>query len=292
MFLMAGLSALSAEIWVRDGAVGHESSGTVEIRIPGDESTYGALDTAQYFSGIFSCEVQGPGSVLIELSNQTRLSFRGEGFFSVERADSLFSSIQAVEAGLEAERSHLILNLRRGELLIDSRELKEGSKLILEVPFGRISAENSLLLVQVEFDHRSGIYDFTISSAEGMARLIDLRRQSYMIYPGQRLSGAGSYSAPAIEVGEQMGSIREKFQAYFNRLGKVDSLQFDAGKLQAQVKVLPGLELPESAFRISSERSIQNNKHPRMIEYAPRTAPVTPFRGNIKPPSDRQADLF
>lgn len=292
MSLIMGFTALPAEVWVRDAAVGLESSGSVEIHIPNNDSTYRAFETPQYFPGIFSCEVQAAGSVLIELSNQARLSFRGEGFFSVERAESLFSNVQAVESGLESERSHLILNLRRGELLIDSRRLKEDSKLILEAPFGRISVENSVLLVQIEFDHRSGIYDFTISSAEGAARLNDHRRQSYMIYPGQRLSGAGSYSAPAIEVGEQMGSIREKFQAYFNRLDKVESLQIDTAKFQAQLKVLTALGLSGPASRISTERSIQNKKRPRIIEYAPRTTPVTPFRAEIKAPSDSQADLF
>lgn len=293
MSLAMGLRALPAEVWVRGAAAGLESSGNVEISIPEDDKTFGSFASPQYFPGIFTCEAQAAGSVFIQMSNRTRLFFRGGGFFSVERAESLFPGLQALESGLQPTRTHMILSLRRGELLIDSREMTEDSKLILETPFGRITAENSILLVQIEFDHRSGIYDFTISSAEGTARLNDLRRQSYMIYPRQRLSGAGSYSAPAIEVGEQMDSIREKFQAYFSHLERLGPESMDTGKLQAQLKVLPALELPESAFRLAAERSGgSNRKRPRIIEYAPRAAPVTPFRADIKPPSDYQADLF
>lgn len=292
MSLAIGLRALPAEVWVRGAAVGLESSGEVEIRVPGFEESYGPFDSPQYFPGVFSCEAQPGGFAFIQMSDQTRLSFRGAGFFSVERSDSMFTDLPSYAAGVEAIRSHTILNLRRGELIIDSRQLTEDSKLLLETPFGRITAENSVLLVQIEFDHRSGIYDFTISSMEGTARLSDLRRQSYQIYSGQRLSGAGTYLAPAIEVGEQMGSIREKFQAYFNRMERLREEQVDVEALRVQMKLLPALELPEATSRFSAERSTGNMKRPRIIEYAPRAAPVTPYRAKIKPPSENQADLF
>lgn len=292
MSLVIGLRALPAEVWVRGAAVGLESSGEVELRVPGVEEGHGPFDSPQYFPGVFRCEAQAGGSVFIQMSDQTRLNFRGAGFFSVERSDSMFTDLPAYAAGVEPIRSHTILNLRRGELIIDSRQLTEGSKLLLETPFGRITSEKSVLLVQIEFDHRSGIYDFTISSLEGTVRLNDLRRQSYQIYSGQRLSGAGSYLAPAIEVGEQMGSIREKFQAYFTRMERLRNEQVDVEALRAQMKVLAALELPDAASRFSAEGSSRNMKRPRIIEYAPRAAPVTPYRAEIKPPSDQQADLF
>lgn len=290
---MPGLHVLHAEVWVRSAAVALESSGSVEVGIPVSGQTFESFDEPEYFPGIFSCRAQAASSILIEMSNRLRLAFQGEGYFSVERVESLFTNFQALEAGQEALRSHIILNLRRGELLIDSRQLSGGSKLVLETPFGRIITDKSVLLVQIEFDHRSTIYDFTISAMEGTARLNDLRRQSYMIYPGQRLSGAGSYFAPAIEVGEQMTSIRETFQAYFNREERLGADYIDRERLGAQLKILPPLETSATAARESEGRSGErSSKRPRIIEYAPSAAPVTPFRAEIKPPSDFQADLF
>lgn len=292
VFFTIGLRALPAEVWVRGAAVGLESSGEVDIRVPGEGGTYGPFDTPEYFPSVFTCEAQPAGSVFIRMSDQTLLNFRGAGFFSVERGESIYADLQAYEAGETAIRSHIILNMRRGELIIDSRQLNEDSKLLLETPFGRLTVDRSVLLVQIEFDHRSGIYDFTISTLEGKAQLYDLRRQTYLIYTGQRLSGAGSYFAPAIEVGEQMGSIREKFDAYFNRLKRLQAEQVDFEALRAQMKVLPAVALPDRASRLSLERSSPNMKRPRIIEYTPRAAPVTPYRAEIKPPSDYQADLF
>ena len=290
---LLGLNCLSAGVWVRGSAVALESSGEVQIAVPTSGLTYESFDQPKYFPGIFSCRAQPGGEVLIQMSNQMRLAFQGEGFFSVERVESLFADNQAADASLEAARDRMILNLRRGALIIDSRELSEASRLVLETPFGRITGVKNVLLVQIEFDHRSGIYDFTISSVEGIARLHDHRGQSYEIYPGQRISGAGSYLAPAIEVGEQMNEIVEEFQAYFKTLEKLDPERVDPEQLQAHLKVLPRLENTATAARLSAEASGGTiRKRPRIIEYAPAAKPITPFRAEVKPPSDFQADLF
>jgi len=288
-----GLNGLSAGVWVRGSAVALESSGEVQIVVPASGLSYESFEQPNYFPGTFSCRAQQGGTVLIQLSNRVRFAFRGEGFFSVERVESLFADNQAVDASLGATKDRMILNLRRGTLIIDSRELSEASRLVLETPFGRIIAAKAVLLVQIEFDHRSGIYDFTISSAEGMARLHDHRRQSYEIYPGQRLSGAGSYLTPAIEVGKQMNEIREEFQAYFKTLEQLDPARIDLQRLQAHLKVLPRLEHTATAARLSAERSGGTiRKRPRIIEFAPSAGPITPFRAEVRPPSDFQADLF
>jgi len=289
---LLGLSVLSAEVWVRGSAVALAATGAVRIEVPANGQSYESFDSPQYFPGIFNCRAEQAGSVLIQLSSRLRLAFRGQGFCSVERAESLFDSVPGLQASPEASRERIILNLRRGELIIDSRELSDAAKLILETPFGRISAVRGVLLLQVEFDRRSGIYDFTISSAEGMARLFDLRGQAYEVYPGQRLSGAGSYLTPAIEVGEQMTEIREKLQAYFAAQEVMDPAQVDPAQLLAHLAVLPGPEQSDWSAGSLAEPSGSSVKRPRVIEFAPAAEPFTPFRAEVKPPSDFQADLF
>ncbi|MFO8026436.1 MAG: hypothetical protein R6U56_02090 [Opitutales bacterium] len=287
-FTLLGLNGLSAESWVRGSAVALKASGGVEITVPSDGVTYESFDQPRYFPGIFSCRAQSRGKVLIRTSNQMVLAFQGEGFFAVERFEGLSTSDQWDEDGMEETRSRMILNLRRGELMIDSRELSEASRLVLETPFGRIAGVEALLLVRIEFDQRSGIYDFTVSTFEGIVRLADLRQESYTVYPGQRISGAGNYEAPAVEIGKQTDEIREKFEDFLKSVEELDATQVDQSELQSHTRALQDSENVSTVSPASGEK----RRRPRVIEFAPLAEPVTPFRGELKPSSDDQADLF
>lgn len=271
-----------------------EASGGVQVRVPAVGETYDKFEQPTYFSGIFSSHVQAGGSALFRTSNGMTLSFRGAGHFSVERFEGLFDLMDDDDQDQLAEtRSRMILNLRRGELLVDSRSLTADSRFVIETPFGRISSVKAVLLVRIEFDYRSEIYDFTISCAEGTVRLRDLRGETYSIYAGQRIAGAGSYVAPAIEVGNQTEQIREKFELFFETLERPELAKIDESKLRAHTEALPDLEdRSTTSFRLSHERSTKEDKRPRVIEFAPRAERVTPFRGEVEPPSDFQADLF
>ncbi len=284
-----GLSLSAAGALVRGAAVALEASGGVEIIVPGDDLSYESFDEPRYFPGIFSCRAQSGGTIVIQASNGVVMDFRGEGFFSVERFESLLISGEESQENLEQSRSHMILNIRRGRMVIDSRPLSEASRLVLETPFGRIAAVNAVFLVDIDFDRRSGIYDFTIASAEGVVRLSDLRQQSYTVYPGQRLSGAGSYVAPAIEIARQTEQVRQIFGRFFSTRDGLDGARIDRRRLQAHLQALPDLAATLPAPRSSAGST---DKRPRVIEFAPSTEFITPFRGELKQPSARQADLF
>jgi len=271
-----------------------EASGGVELTVPAEDATYESFDQPTYFSGIFSTRAEADGSAIIYTSNGMTLAFSGEGYFSVERFEGLFG-IRTGDAPdeLKETRSRMILNLRRGELLIDSRSLTADSKFVVQTPFGRIASVKAVLFIRIEFDYRSGIYDFTISCTEGTVRLTDLRQQTYSIYAGQRISGAGSYLAPAVEVGDQTDQIREQFELFFDTLDGLDLSQIDLAELGAHTEALPELEDESTtSFRLSNERPTQESKRPRVIEFAPRAESITPFRGEVRPPSDHQAELF
>lgn len=287
--LIPGIQAAHAEAWVRGAAMVVEAAGEVALTVLEDGSTYESFDQPKYFPGIFSCRAESGGSVLMRTSNQMTLVFRGAGFFAVERFEGLLEV--GKEGPIAESESRLILNLRRGELMIDSRPLSEDSRLILETPFGRISGTKTVLLVGIQFDYRSGIYDFTISCADGKVRLKDRRGQSYTIYAGQRISGAGSYVGPTIEVGDQTEQIREKFDSFFKSLENVDLEGADRVKLQAHTRALANVEHVDTPVP-SAGQSLKERKRPRVIEFAAPVKLVTPFRGEPKPPSESQADLF
>ena len=285
---------LAAEAWVRGAAVVFEASGGIQVSVPASGESFRRFEEPTYLPGIFSARAQADGSALIYTSNGMTLSFRGAGHFSVERFEGLFAVMADGEEDQLAEtRSRMILNLRRGELLIDSRSLTSDSRFVVETPFGRISSVKAVLLIRVEFDYRSEIYDFTISCAEGVVRLRDLGGQSYSIYAGQRIAGAGSYVAPAIEVGDQTDAIREQFALFFETLERMDLGAIDPADLRAKTEALPDLEATGStSFRLTHQPSPEAGKRPRVIEFAPGAEAVTPFRGEVKPPSDLQADIF
>lgn len=271
-----------------------EASGEVEVKVPAERKTYDSFEQPAYFSGIFSSHAQAGGSALIHTSNEITLAFRGEGAFSVERFEGLFgSNDEEYQDRLGETRSRMILNLRRGELLIDSRSLTADSKFVVETPFGRISSVKAVLMIRIEFDYRSDIYDFTISCTKGRVSLTDMRQQSYTIYAGQRISGAGRYLAPAIEVGKLTSQIREKFELFTETLDALNIGQIDRAKLWAQTKALPELDDEfNTSSRLSNKRPAQDRKRPRVIEFAPQAEWITPFRAEVKPPSDHQAELF
>lgn len=285
---------VSAEAWVRGSAMVLEASGGVEVTVPAAGESYDAFEKPVYFPGIFSSRAQPNGSALMHTSNGMTLAFRGEGYFSVERFEGVFGINEAeAQDQLKETRSRMILNLRRGELLIDSRSLTADSKFVVETPFGRISSMKAVLLIRIEFDYRSEIYDFTISCEEGTVRLSDLQGQSYSIYAGQRIAGAGSYSAPAVEVGDQTDRILEKFELFRKTLDGLDFDKIDQAQLRAHAKPLSDFEdVASTSFRLSNERPSTKTKRPRIIEFAPRAEAITPFRGEVKPPSDFQAELF
>lgn len=288
-----GMHIAQAEAWVRGAATVLEASGGVKIDISASGTTYESFDQPIYFPGIFSSDAEPGGSVLIHTSNGINLLFQGEGVFSVERFEGLFGNDPDGGGELVEAQSRMILNLRRGELLIDSRTLTGDSRFIVETPFGRISSVKAVLQIQIEYDYRSSIYDFTISCAEGNVRLRDLRKEVYSIYAGQRISGAGSFSAPAIEVAAQTDEIREKFERFFETLDGLDLEKIDRVKLRARMQGLAeGVDVTASNFSNPQEKSPEDARWPRIIEYAPQAEAITPFRGEVRPPSDYQADIF
>lgn len=285
---------VSGEVWVRGSAVVVDASGGIEVSVPASGETYDSFEDPVYFPGIFSSRAEADGSALIYTSNGMTLAFSGVGHFSVERFERFFGDVDdEVQDRLAETQSRMILNLRRGELLIDSRSLTTESRFVVETPFGRISSIKAVLLIQIEFDYRSEIYDFAISCAEGTVRLKDLGGESYSIYAGQRIVGAGSYVNPAVEVGSQTNQVREKFDWFFGALKGLDIQEIEQAKLSALTEALPDLENSiTTSFRVTHQERVAGSKRPRVIEFAPRADAITPFRGEVKPPSEFRADLF
>lgn len=278
--------------WVQGGVAVLEASGGLKLEVPSTGEVYESFDDTTYLPGLLSCQAESDASILLHTSSRMTLQFRGEGFFSVERFEGTFGVDPDAPDELIETQSRFILTQRMGELFIDSRSLSADSKFVVETPFGRISSLKAVLQVRIEYDYRSGIYDFTISCAEGTVRLRDLSKQVYTIYAGQRISGAGSYVEPSIEVAQQTQQIREKFDRFLGVLAGLESAKIDWVEMRAHKESLPDVMPDPYSSLTASGGSPAAKKRPRVIEFAPQADAITPFRGEVKPPSDSQADIF
>ena len=286
LLLLLGKS-LYSEVWSRGAAVVLEADGDVGVAVRGTDISYNSFEQPIYFPGAFSSDIRGGGSALFYTSNGVALRFTGEGVFSVDRFESLASA--AEEGGRSAGENlgHMILNLRRGKLLIDNRSLSENSKFLVETPVGRISFVKGVFLLEIIHDSRSSVYNFSVASAQGTARFSDFDNEPYLIYAGQQITGTGTHSSPSVGVGAQTGRVREQLKAFTEVLSLLDKNPIDRSKLRSHTAELQRTEdaSTQAAAMVLPERHT-DNRRPIVIEYAPSSEPISPLRAEVQPPTE------
>lgn len=250
-------------------------------------TTHGVtLSTAlpQYVPGLLKVRTEAGDSVFLTTSNQISIYNEGVGYFAIERFE------QDVAESMDSSKSRMIFNFRQGLLAVDNRALSDDSQMIVETPLGRISVKNGWWMMQIDCVERSHIYDFSIECADGVLRFTDLSGDTYTLRNGQRLKGAGASARPSIEVGRMSEDAGEFFEGFAELEGSAADLDLSAEALQAQMQ--PITMRRSSAETSTAATEIRDSKRPLLIEYAPQSAPVTPYRAVIRPPSSYQADLF
>jgi len=283
---------LNAEDWVRGSLYLHEVDGEITLAELGEDPfVVGMAQAPLATSGLVNCSAAYGSSAFFSTSNRSWIYFEGSGSFAVERFEQIAPDAAAWAAEPEeTEQSRMIINFRSGTLIMDSRNMAESSQSLIETPLGRITVKRALWQMNIVFDPRSQIFDFTITCSSGRVRFTDLSGQQYTLRNGQRLAGAGSRTQPSIEVGEKTERSDEQMER-FRILSEAhaeasDDLELYLGRMQA---------ISQAAAQAPTTRSLQtreSKRRPIVIEYAKEPEAVTPFRGEIKPPSDWQADLF
>ncbi len=238
----------------------------------------------QYVHGLLKIRTEAGDSVFLKTSNHISIYNEGAGYFAIERFE------QDLTQSIDEGKSRLIFNFREGLLAVDNRALSDDSQMIVETPLGRISVKNGWWLMEIAYDERSHIYDFSIECADGVLRFTDLTGDSYTLRNGQRLRGAGASGRPSIEVGEISEDASELFEDFAGMERSVAALDLSAEAFRAQMKPMQVSRSDAEASTAATEA--RGSKRPLLIEYAPQSAPVTPFRAVIRPPSSYQADLF
>ena len=286
------ICSLAAGERVHGGLTLHEVKGQVDLKKLGEDvARLSSGEVPITTMGLIECEASYGSSVFFTASNRSVIYFEGSGSFAVERFEQVMPKLAKWNADkVEPSQSQMILNFRGGDLIVDNRNMSESSQFLVETPLGRLSIKRALWQMQILFDPRSQIFDFIITCAEGRVLFTDLQGQQYTLRMGQRLAGAGSRTSPSIEVGEKTERSQEKMQRYQDLASQHSDASSDFTQYSACLQVI------EQTARRTSELPVADRlnsaRRPIVIEYAREAKPVTPFRGEVKPPSAGQVDLF
>lgn len=241
--------------------------------------------------GLLNCRMADKSSVFLSTSNRMFLHYEGPGSFSVERFEQVEPSSDSWQEDQgELVQSRMIYNLRTGSLVVDARNMLETSQCMVELPLGRVSLRRALVGLKIEFDPRGEIFNFAIVCVDGQIRFTDNRGKTYTLRTGQRLAGAGTRMTPSIEVGEMTIEWSERLQE-FNEM--VKRYHQPANSLAAYQSHFQVIDRADSAMQTAQRvNDASSSRRPIVIERAKDPDSVTPFRGEIPPPSAYQADIF
>jgi hypothetical protein len=286
------ICAFAAGERVRGGLTFHEVNGQVDLKKLGEDvARLSKVEVPITTMGLIECEVGYGSSVFFTASNRCAIYFEGSGSFAIERFEQVMPKLAKWNADkVEPSQSQMILNFRGGDLIVDNRNMLESSQFLVETPLGRLSTKRALWQMQILFDQRSQIFDFIITCTEGRVRFTDLQGQQYTVHMGQRLAGVGSRKSPSIEVGEKTERSREQMLRYQDLASQHSAASSDFTQYLACLQVIEQTARRTSDLPVADR--LNSTRRPIVIEYAREAMPVTPFRGEVKPPSADQADLF
>ena len=165
-----------------------------------------------------------------------------------------------------------------------------GSECMVEIPLGRLSLKRALVGIEIEFDPRSEIFSFSVICSDGQIRFADNRGETYTLRTGQRLVGAGSRMTPSIEIGEVTEEWSERVQDFKVVIERYRESTESLALYQAHFQAIDRAGSLAQSAPLSQQAPA--GSRPIAIERASQSAPVTPFRGEIPPPSSDQADIF
>lgn len=270
----------------------HSVDGEAEFSELGGESFLLDSDgVPSHIGGLLNCRMADKSSAFLSTSNRMFLQYEGPGSFSVERFEQVEPSRESWQEDQgEMVQSRMIYNLRGGNLVIDARKMLETSQCMVELPLGRVSLRRALIGLHVEFDPRGEIFSFEIVCIDGQIRLTDNRGEIYTLRTGQRLAGAGARMTPSIEVGEVTAQWSERSQEFKEMIERYRQPANSLADYQSHFLVI---DRADSAIQTAQRANdTSSGRRPIVIERASDPDPVTPFRGEVPPPSAYQADIF
>jgi hypothetical protein len=287
--LFAAVAMLQAEDWMRGAVVVTSVTGEVTLEETGGESAqmHPTDLLPRAVSGLLQIRTKAKNAVFLKTSNRISIYNEGAGFFAIERFE------QDVATSIDQGKSRMIFNIRQGLLVVNNRALSEDSQMIVVTPLGRMSVKNGWWSLEIAYDERRHIYDCSIKCADGVLRFTDQIGETYTLRKGQRMRGTGTSTRASFKVAENAEEDSELFEEFALMEADAEALALSSAIFRSKMKQLKQVKQVKNAVAVTAEVSEEGAvKRPLVIEYAPQSAPVTPFRAVISAPTSYQADLF
>ncbi|GEM_PF-341419 len=294
--LLASIQLVGAEVWKQGSIAVFAIEEGLEITAMGQSDQPLNVDLMpSYFPGLIIAETLQPSRASMLTSNGVLIDFKGPGYLGIERFEQEISGEGWLHAKHEPGQSRMIMNLRAGRLVLDQSKLLNASQAVLETPVGRFSGiNNAHWMIDLSKDARKRTFSFNVYCVQGTLRFFDLMGRTFTIRSGQQISGAGAALTPSIEVAEITSDAQEYLDNYELRVSMLHEIGLTEEGFLAATKSLAKSSEAERSITVSQQASkvSSSQKRPLVIEYAPRSAPVTPYQGVARPPSAYEADLF
>jgi hypothetical protein len=270
----------------RSGAFALMSSkGSVQLALPGgDCQPIEPTSWPYYYPGLVQLEFGSNSQSVWTGSNLLSCYQRGRGILEVERFEqNNRSGFDFWSESREQGFSRMILGLRLGEFLFDTRALSAASQLFVELPFVRVLDGRGLWSVQVAEQEFKGAYRIRIRCREGVLRVKNQVGEKYELRAGQVLTVQGRSNQLDFSVAALAPRDEVDFERAIARLPQASQQLLKAALAREHMPLIQSfsdLETELASDFLAMELSDNSeNQKPILIEYQNPVAAVLPFRG-------------
>lgn len=261
------------------------AKGSVQLALPGgDSGPTEPTDWPYYYPGLMQLKFGSNSQSVWTASNLLSCYQQGRGILEVERfeqnnrAGSDFWS-DPQEQGL----SRMILCLRLGDFLFDTRALSSASQLFVELPFVRILDGRGLWSVKVAEQDFKGAYRITIRCRQGMLRVKSQVGEKYELRAGQVLTVQGRSNQLDFTMAALAPRDEVEFERMLARLSQAQQQQLQSSLAREHMSLMQSFSDLEAGL-VSDLLAVElsddsENQKPILIEYQNPVAAVLPFRG-------------
>ena len=243
----------------------------------------GQVYSGDALPGSFPARIRISGAseegIYLQSSNGLKFAYYGMGELLIERLE------QFVAPGEEALKgpSRSIFSMDTGRFLLDSRFLEENSRLLLELPVGRVFFTHALASIQIRHRKNSGNFSIQIECMEGSLQFVNSAKKQFQIHSGQTIIGLGA----SLEVSDIDVKQREDFAGFSERCRRLLSGFGAVAFLNVMKKA--SVHSRDGRHELIREAAA-GFRNPIVIECAPFNKLVVPRYGMVKPLSPSHTD--
>jgi hypothetical protein len=230
-------------------------------------------------SGLPKISAAGENSALFSTSHGVFLEFTGIGSCSFERFEQ--NIVQKEDDLFSLEECRMILQMNRGQLLIDASQVAAKSFIILETPCGRVALSDGILVAKVSYNESRNRYNLSLESIAGKIRYNGNEAKPLIINEGQRLLVYGKLDALAVKLTQQTSETGSNFNSYKEKIESSNMNRFSFLEFKPYMQVLQRGEVA-TTLPIETDNESDTLERPIIIDFTNKSPPIMPARAFVK----------